>query len=367
MSGTLKVGGNIIASHSGVEGAGEVTLQNVTLGDSAVPSRSMNFRNKIINGNFDIWQRGTSQTNSGYGSVDRWQNSHSVASTKTASQQAFTVGQTEVPGNPKYYLRNVVTTGGGAGDTASTQSRVEGVESLSGKTATLSFWAKADSNKSIATEFVQYFGSGGSPSAAVNSIGVTTHNLTTSWQKFTATVSIPSISGKTIGSDGNDYLRLQFWFDSGSTYSARNNSLGNQSGTFDIAQVQVEEGSVPTPFEHRPYGIELSLCQRYYQKFGNLSYAGIAAIMQTNITTLSKGVFILHNEMRSGPSISFSNLIVTDRINFDTDVSNFSGSVTSPNGIFLNIAHASSGAVYRPLMLAVKNLSSGFLAFESEL
>ena len=50
MSGEITLGGHKILEHTGVEGAGEVTLQNVTLGDSAVPSRSMNFRNRIING-----------------------------------------------------------------------------------------------------------------------------------------------------------------------------------------------------------------------------------------------------------------------------------------------------------------------------
>jgi len=227
----------------------------------------LSFRNKIINGNFDIWQRGTSQTTADYGSADRWNCLHK-GSTKTASQQAFTVGQTDVPGNPKYYLRHVVSSVAGAGNYCSFIQQIEGVQTLAGQTATLSFWAKADSNKSIATEFRQHFGTGGSPSAIVSSIGVTTHNLTTSWQKFTTTVSIPSISGKTIGSDGNDKLQINFWFDAESNWDSRNNSLGQQSGTFDIAQVQLEEGSVPTPFEHRPIGTELALCQRYYETCG---------------------------------------------------------------------------------------------------
>ena len=223
-----------------------------------------NFRNRIINGNFDIWQRGTSQTTSDYGSVDRWRPTH-AGSTKTASQQAFTLGQTDVPGNPKYYLRHVVSSVAGSGNFCLIIHKIEGVTTLAGQTATLSFWAKADSNKNIATEFLQYFGTGGSPSALVNTIGVTTHNLTTSWQKFTATVAVPSISGKTLGSNGDDRLELNFWFETGSDFSSRTNSLGNQSGTFDIAQVQLEEGSSATPFEHRPIGMELSLCQRYYE------------------------------------------------------------------------------------------------------
>jgi len=234
----------------------------------SLPQGTLNFRNKIINGNFDIWQRGTSQTSSGYGSADRWVNLH-AGSTKTASQQAFTVGQTDVPGNPKYYLRNVVSSVAGTGNYCLVLQRIEGVETLAGQTATLSFWAKADSNKNIATEFLQYFGTGGSPSALVNTIGVTTHNLTTSWQKFTATVAVPSISGETLGSDGNDRLELNFWFEAGSDFDSRTNSLGQPDNAttyeVDIAQVQLEIGPVPTPFEHRPYGTELALCQRYYE------------------------------------------------------------------------------------------------------
>jgi len=90
--------------------------------------------------------------------------------------------------------------------------------------------------------------------------------LTTTFQKFTIPITFPSISGKTLGSNNDDYVEVNFWFDAGSSSNARTNSLGQQSGTFDIAQVQLEAGSVATPFEMRPLGIELSMCQRYYEK-----------------------------------------------------------------------------------------------------
>ena len=239
--------------------SGEINLTNTNF----VPNSSFMFRNKIINGNFDFWQRGTSHNTIGYGSVDRWR-IYFNNTTQTISQGVFTNGQTEVPGNPKYYLSSSVVSSSGSSNQASFSQFIEDVRTFSGQTVTLSFWAKADSNLNMVSEFRQYFGTGGSPSTAVVSIGVTTYNLTTNWQKFTSTVSIPSISGKTIGTDSTHRLQLNFFLDAGSDMDSRTNSLGHQSGTFDIAQVQLEEGTVATPFEHRPIGIELSLCQRYF-------------------------------------------------------------------------------------------------------
>jgi len=239
---------------------------------------AVGFKNKIINGNFDIWQRGTSQTATGYGSDDRWVNDH-AGSTKTASRQTFTLGQTDVSGNPQYFSRTVVTSVAGASNNVFKNQRIEGVRTFAGQTVTLSFWAKADASKNMAIEFAQVFGSGGSPSASVTGISVNTCNLTTAWKKFTVTTTLPSISGKTIGTSGDDALYLLMWFDAGSSFNARTNSLGQQSGTFDIAQVQLEEGTIATPFENRPVGAELALCQRYFEKSYNLDTA-----LQSNTT-----------------------------------------------------------------------------------
>jgi len=225
---------------------------------------SLMFRNKLINGGFDIWQRGTSQTSDGYGSDDRWLNSHS-GSTKTASRQTFTLGQTDVPASPKYWSRTVVTSAAGSANYCHKRQAVESVLSFAGQTVTLSFWAKADASKNIAIEFKQSFGTGGSPSADVNGASVTTVALTSTWARYTVTANIPSISGKILGTDGNDNLQIVFWFDAGSSFNSRTNSLGQQSGTFDIANVQLESGTVATPFEQRPIGLELNLCQRFYQ------------------------------------------------------------------------------------------------------
>jgi hypothetical protein len=218
------------------------------------------FKNKLINGDFSVWQRGTSQTASDYGSADRWRCANGGGTTKTASQQPFTIGQSDVPGNPKYFMRHVVTTGSGASDYCLLQHRLENVAALAGLTVTVSFWAKADATRSVAVEFIQNFGTGGSPSTRVDSIGVEKISLSTSWQRFSFTVDLPSISGKTLGTDGNDYLGVNVWFDAGSDYNAQTDSLGNQSGTFEISQAQLEKGAIATEFENRPNFIEKLLC-----------------------------------------------------------------------------------------------------------
>jgi hypothetical protein len=223
-------------------------------------------RNALINGNFDIWQRGASFAAAAAARylADRWQD-YSVGTTIAPARSGFSLGQGTVPGEPAYHHRSVVASVAGAGNLALFLQKIEGVRTFAGQTVTASWWARADAAKPVSVEFVQSFGAGGSPSAPVTGIGVTKVNLTAAWQKFTVTTAIPSIAGKTIGTDGNDHLEFHFWFDAGSNYNARTQSLGQQSGTFDIAQVQLEPGAVATPFERRPIGQELALCQRYYE------------------------------------------------------------------------------------------------------
>ena len=298
--------------------------------------------NAIINGDFDIWQRGTSQTAAGYGSADRW-TVGLVGSGVTFNQQTFTLGQTAVPDNPVYYSKAEVASNAGAGNYTSIEQRIEGVQTFAGTTATLSFWAKTDTAKNMAVEFLQNFGTGGSPSTEVTGINVTTIALTTAWTKYFFNVTVPSITGKTLGSGGNDSLSLIFWLEAGSTYNARTNSLGQQGGVFEISHVQLEAGEIASPFEYRSVGQELDLCQRYCYVIKNEqgSASTIAPSITTGLcynTTLSYYVMSLPVTMRGIPSIVVSSSSHFQQI--DTSVRNLTNvtlgnatlSVVSLNG-----------------------------------
>ena len=251
------------------------------------------FRNRIINGDFDFWQRGTSFTGSEYG-ADRWIHNRD-GTTHTATRQPFTLGQTDVPGEPTYFCSTVVSSVAGAANFSALVQFIEDVRTFAGQQVTVSFWAKVDSTKNIAIELQQHFGTGGSPSAIVRAIGTTKVSIGTSWQKVTVTVTVPSISGKTLGTTVDNHLVLAIFFDAGSDFNYRTDSLGQQSGTFDIAQVQIEPGPVATPFEQRPIGTELALCKRYAQ-WVPFSQQFLAAGNVTHETTLS------WPEMRTTPN-----------------------------------------------------------------
>ena len=317
-------------------------------------------KNAIINGNFDIWQRATSQTATGYGSDDRWFNILN-GSTQVVSRQAFALGQTDVPNNPKYYSRTVVSSVAGVSNYAIKIQKIEGVETFAGTTATLSFWAKADANKNIAIEFAQSFGTGGTnpaPSANVLGIGVTTVALTTSWVKHTVSVAVPSISGETIGTDGNDFLTLIFWLDAGSNYNARTNSLGQQSGTFEFSQVQMEAGSVATEFEPRSVGEELALCQRYFQKnYNQNAFAGTAITQFTNQSSHGRAntgiigsVSVFPVTMRGSPT-----LVVYDKAGTSNRCAIYAVNGTQVNGMTINQQRATDNSV----MVRVIGVSGG--------
>jgi hypothetical protein len=236
-------------------------------------------RNYLINGNFDKWDYGTSQITSGYGSDSRWSN-FSQGSTKTHSQ--VVCGDTErALFNATYFSRTVVNSVAGASNYVFKWQPIENVALLSGKQVTLSFWAKADANKNIAIEFWQQPGSGGSPSATVYSIEAQQVPLTTTWQKKVITLTMPSIIGRTLGTDGpqTSSTVLAFWFDAGSDINGDTAGLGQQSGTFDIAQVKLEDGPIATNGWH-PYdgefGGEIEACARYYES-GSIRWWGVAS------------------------------------------------------------------------------------------
>lgn len=224
-------------------------------------------QNYIINGGFDYWNYATSQTTSGYGSDDRWSNGNS-GSTKTHSLENTTDTERALFNSSKF-SRTVVTSVAGVNNHAYKMQSIENVTKLAGKTVTISFWAKADIAKNIAIELQQGFGTGGVPSAGVTGIGSQLVALTSTWQKKTITVTIPSIVGKTLGTDGvhTSMTNFRFWFDAGSSFATNSANLGQQAGTFDIAEVKLEEGSVATPWTpyEGEFGGEVQACQRYYE------------------------------------------------------------------------------------------------------
>jgi hypothetical protein len=252
-----KVGGDVLDNNDSA-----ALLAKITSAFTVIRTNE----NDVINGNFDLWQRNTtfSVTVTNTWTADRFVE-QLVGSTSSVSRQA-TAGTENF--NARFFKRTTVTSSLGATNCYRTLQTNEDVRKYSGKTVTYSFWAKADSTRNMAIEFVQNFGTGGSPSAEVNSIGVTTIALTTSWQKFTKTVTFPSISGKVLGTSNNSYTGLNFWFDAGSNFNTRTNSLGQQSGTFDIAQIKSEFGSEATEFTLNGGSLasDRVSCQRFWQK-----------------------------------------------------------------------------------------------------
>lgn len=226
--------------------------------------------NRIINGAFDFWQRGTSQTASGYGSADRWINDI-TGGTVTMSRQSFTVGDLLGKNCPKYFLRQAVSGHSLSSHLGRIGQKIEGVSSYAGQTITVLGWAKRNSGSgNICFEAQQNFGSGGSPSATVNTLGVTTISLTGSWAPFAVSFSVPSIAGKTLGTNNDDFLYVAFYTSAGSDYNARTNSLGFQTINVDLWGVHIRVGTHTTAacneYIEPELGPELLRCQRYYEK-----------------------------------------------------------------------------------------------------
>jgi len=265
-------------------------------------------KNKIINGNFYFNQRQfTTTTTSGAYGFDRFPWSGSGSGTQSYSAQTFTAGTAPVAGYESPNFARITTSSQNATDSrVDFDTSIEDVRSFAGETTTISFWAKAASGTpKVAVEIVQVFGSGGSPSA-FNPVYVAQVTLSTSWARYSVTTTVPSLSGKTVGTTTPGYLGLNLWVSAGSTYNSRTGSLGAQNNTFDFWGVQWEAGSVATAFQTATGTIqgELAACQRYYRQIKS-QYGYIVSGTNTN-TTDTTFALPMPSPMRTAPTLTVS-------------------------------------------------------------
>lgn len=225
---------------------------------------------RIINGDFAIWQRGVpSSSASGYVGPDRWINSI-LGGTVTQSLQSFTMGDTLGSNCGFYYLRQTVSGQTLPTHYGITSHRVEFVQSYAGQTITVLGWARrASGNGNMAVEAEQGFGAGGSPSATVWGISPTIVPLTSSWAPFAVVINVPSITGKVLGTTDFGFFGLNFWSSGGSSYNSRTNSLGLQTIGVDLWGIHIRMGAwtsaTTSDYRLRAYADEIHLCQRYYE------------------------------------------------------------------------------------------------------
>jgi hypothetical protein len=259
-------------------------------------------RNRVVNGDFDIWQRGTTVAGSPDGfTADRWKLIfNGSGATRSVTRQVHALGQTDVPGNPSYYLRYNQSVAGTGGSYNVLSQPIEGVRSFAGRTVTVTFYARFAVAASLPSiYFTQRFGTGGSPSASVDTaVQVSPSAIGTAWQKMQYVVAVPSIAGKTLGTADNDHLRFDIYLPN------------NAALTLDISHVSIVEGDATgetDPFSPRHVQQEDVLCKRYFEAVPVINvltgcYASTFAICATRAWSAVK---------RAVPTCSVSGVLAT--------------------------------------------------------
>lgn len=273
-----------------------------------------------------VWNRGTSivvAPGSGVFTADRWRCYHDgTGGTTTVTQQAFATLPTAVTDvGARTALRYNVTALPTSPTIRQIINPVEGVQTLSGRTVTLSFWVWTGSGTATGSvSLSQTFGTGGSPSSNVNLAGQA-FSATTTPQRVSKTFTLPVITSKVLGSNNDDALLV--------VISPAANALCD----LWITDVTLEPGAAPTAFERLPLAIVQAQCGRYYRKV----VGGVQAVATAGSQTIGVRVPVFP-PMRGTPSVSVTDLgssggtglaatATVEEVNF-TLTSSASGAVT---------------------------------------
>jgi hypothetical protein len=315
-------------------------------------------KNKIINGDFGIWQRGTSFSNptNGTYTADRWfVELDGSGYTRTISQQTFTPGTAPVAGyEGQYFYRWNNSVAGTSNTINALSTRLEDIRTFAGQTVTFSFWAKADASRAL-TVYAYQQSTGGSGTVTTT---VGTATLTTSWARYTMTVAIPSLAGITIGTNSNLQIRIAM-------------PIGTTM-TCDFWGMQMEESPVATAFQTATGTIqgELAACQRYYVRWGgDALYQQIGIGIGATSSIASMDVFC-PVQMRVAPTaVDYSTLAIQDgTITTGSAVPAIVGvySGTKTVGIDMTVSPGAV-AVNRPYRFLTNNSTSAFFGLSAEL
>jgi hypothetical protein len=276
--------GSISISAPSVAGSNTLTLPKTT--QTLATENALGVRNLIINGDMRIAQRGTSatgKTTGGYLTIDRFDADIASGGTWSLSQS------TEVPssqGFTKSYKFDCTATKAtlDAGSKVAVQTKLEGqmvqhlqYGSSNAQTVTLSFWVRSSKTGTYTLEY--YLNHDNRHYSKTYTI-----DTADTWEKKTIT-----IAGDTTGVVDNDNtsgLLVKWWLAAGSTFtggtftdgtwqtrvtnqavsSSNVNIADSTSNDWYLTGVQLEVSDTATPFEHRPWDMELERCKRYYQK-----------------------------------------------------------------------------------------------------
>jgi hypothetical protein len=297
------------------DGTGNITFSRPIVGNLTAQ------KNLIINGDFNIWQRGTSfpAFPDGNYHADRWHTSETGTAVCTISRSTDVPTVAESGHLSNYSILFDVTTIDSSitgSDLYWMDQRIEGYnfQSIAQKEFTLSFWHKHTKTGTYCVSFRN-------TAQDRSYIAEYTQTTTDTWEKAEITVSASPSAGTWNYTNGNGMFVSFFLmagpdkqttadtWQTGNYYATSNqvNATDSTSNNCRFAQVQLEAGSVATDFEIRNHATELAMCKRYFERINADSIADnfLAVGMSTSTTT---GITMLECEVekRATPTVSHS-------------------------------------------------------------
>jgi hypothetical protein len=344
-------------------------------------------RNVIINGAMQVAQRGTSVssiTTAAIHTADRWLLNISSAGTWTQSIESD--GPTG--SGFRKSLKMLCTTADAslsASDYMLLVTRLEGQNlqhflkgAASAKQFSLSFWVKSNVTGTFITELYDE-DNARSVSASY------TVSASATWEK--KTIILPADITGAFDNDNARSLEVNFWLAVGSTFSSgtlattwgsnasanrvvgQTNLAAATSNYWQITGVQLEAGSVATPFEFEDYGTTLAKCQRYYWRATNDGSTNYNRYGVGGFNAGNSAIVFVQNpvRMRVAPtSLEYASLAVWDYVTVIALASiTFDGNGSFASTLQCNLS--SGGTLSRPCQLLSNNSSSAYIAFSAEL